>query len=252
MLRDSEPIQQKSPIPGSKTLATSQACDLLRRGKIRDCYLFSNGSNYVFLVTLVKEEMEFKAVYKPRQGEAPLWDFAGGTLYKREYAAFIVSEALGWYLIPPTVIRGGPYGVGSMQWFIDTAGNQAKIKDTSILKQVALFDYLTNNADRKAGHFMVDRNGRLWLIDHGVTFNAEPKLRTVLWDFSGQPIPGELLADVKGLLGKLKPGGRLREALRHLLDESEVEALELRINAILGKPVFVYPGPHRSVPWPWY
>ena len=98
----------------------SQACDLLQQAKVRNCDLLSNASNYVFLATLVKEKTEVKAIYKPRQGEIPLWDFPDGTLYKREYAAFIVSQALEWHLIPPTVIRDGPYGIGSVQWFVDT------------------------------------------------------------------------------------------------------------------------------------
>ncbi len=237
------------------SLTISRACSLLQRAKIRNCNLLSNGSNYVFLVTLVNEEMEIKAIYKPRQGEAPLWDFPDGTLYKREYSAFVVSEALEWHLVPPTVIRNGPYGAGSMQWFIGTArstGPNPQIKDISILKQVALFDYLVNNADRKAGHFLVDRDGRLWLVDHGLTFNAEPKLRTVLWDFSGKAVPDELLADVKALQSKLRSEKQLRDTLRSLLDQSEIDALEQRVNAILEMPVFVSPGPGRSVPWPWY
>ena len=127
-----------------------------------------------------------------------------------------------------------------------------QIKDISILKQVALFDYLVNNADRKVGHFLEGKDGRLWLVDHGLTFNAEPKLRTVLWDFSGETVPDELLADVRALQDKLKQEKQLRDALRRLLEESEVKALEFRINTILEKPVFVHPGPHRSVPWPWY
>jgi hypothetical protein len=238
-----------------KLLTISFACNLLQRAKVRNCDLLSNGSNYVFLVTLVKEGAEVKAIYKPRQGEDPLWDFPDGTLYKREYAAFIVSQALDWNLVPPTVIRSGPYGVGSMQWFIDTPARnepQPQLKDAAVLKQVALFDYLVNNADRKAGHFLVDRDCRLWLIDHGLTFSDQPKLRTVLWDFSGQPVPEKLLSDVRALQPKLRSEKHLHAALSRLLGESEIEALELRIKAILEKPVFVYPGRYRSIPWPWY
>ena len=120
------------------------------------------------------------------------------------------------------------------------------------MKKVALFDYLINNADRKLSHFLPDKDGRLWLVDHGLTFNAVPKLRTILWDFSGQPVPDELLVDVRALQDKLKPDKPLRQSLGQLLDESEIKALESRINAILEKPAFVHPGPHRSVPWPWY
>ena len=235
--------------------AISEACDLLTQAKVRNCDLISSGSNYVFLATMVIEDAEVKAIYKPRRGETPLWDFPDGTLYKREHAAFMVSQALEWRLIPPTVIRDGPYGIGSMQWFVDTksdTGPYLQIKDTSILKQAALFDYLVNNADRKLGHFLQGKDGRVWLVDHGLTFNAAPKLRTVLWDFAGQAVPEELIADVRPLRDKLKPEKPLREALSRLLDEAEVEALELRINTIIEKPVFASPGPHRSVPWPWF
>lgn len=240
---------------GRKLLAMSQASKILLQAKIRGYELVSNGSNCVFLVSLVKGDMEAKAIYKPSQGEVPLWDFPSGTLFKREYAAFIVSRALEWPLIPPTVIRNGPYGVGSIQWFIDRASsivNRTPTNDTSALKQIALFDYLVNNADRKLGHFLKDRDGQLWVVDHGLTFNVVPKLRTVLWDFSGQTIPDELMSNVRALQFKLKPGKQLRDDLRRLLDESEINALEFRIDAIIEKPVFVHPSPHRSVPWPWY
>jgi hypothetical protein len=246
---------QDSHMPGRDSPAISQACNLLRQANVRDCLQLSNASNYVFLATMIKEETEFKAIYKPRRGEIPLWDFPDGTLYKRECAAFILSQALEWYLIPPTVIRSGPYGIGSMQWFVDTirwTGHKTQIKETSILKQVALFDYLVNNADRKASHFLAGQDGRLWLVDHGLTFNAVPKLRTVLWNFSGETIRDELLVDVKCLQSKLKRGKQLRAELRRLIAESEIKALEVRIDTILEKPVFVSPGLERNVPWLWY
>jgi hypothetical protein len=241
--------------PGTEEAAMFRTCDLLWQSKFKKCDLLSDGSNYVFLAALVKDGMEFKAIYKPRKGETPLWDFPDGTLYKREYAAFIMSQAIEWRLIPPTIIRNGPYGVGSVQWFVESKngnGYYSGIKDTSLLKKVALFDYLVNNADRKASHFLEGKGGRLWLVDHGLTFNSVSKLRTILWDFSGKPIPDGLLADVSALQDKLKPDKHLRQALGHLLDVAEVKALESRINTILEKPTFVYPGPYRSVPWPWY
>lgn len=241
--------------PYMDAAATIRACNLLEQAEIKDCDLLSSGSNYVFITTMVKNGTEIKAIYKPRRGETPLWDFPGGTLYQREYAAFLVSQALEWYLIPPTVIRDGPFGIGSMQWFVDTVsgvGHYSRItRDLSVLKQVALFDYLVNNADRKAGHFLEDKDGRLWVVDHGLTFNTVPKLRTVLWDFSGQTVPKKLLADVKVLREKLKQEKQLSESLRRLLEAAEVEALEFRIEEILEKPVFAYPESRRSVPWSW-
>ena len=236
-------------------VAISSACDLLLEGEIKSCDFLFSGSNDIFLVTLVRDKMEIKVIYKPRRGEAPLWDFPDGTLYSREYAAFLVSQALEWHLIPPTVIREGPFGIGSMQWFVDTVNGSKPysqlVWEPSILKRVALFDYLVNNADRKRGHFLEGKDGRLWVVDHGLTFNVVPKLRTVLWDFSGQAVPEGLLADVKALQDKLSGEKRLRRELLRLLDPAEVEALEFRIKKIIERPVFTSPGARRSVPWPW-
>lgn len=235
--------------------AITRACDLLERAEVKSCDLLSSGSNYVFLVTMVRDGDEIKAIYKPRQGETPLWDFPEGTLYKREYAAFLVSQALEWHLIPPTIIREGPFGIGSMQWFVETLNRAAHYSqitgDLSLLKQVALFDYLVNNADRKAGHFLKAKDDRFWVIDHGLTFNSVPKLRTVLWDFSGQSVSKKLLAAVKALREKLKREKSLSQSLHRLLEATEVESMKFRINKIIEKPVFTYPDSRRNVPWPW-
>lgn len=242
-------------MPDLDAAKITQVCALLKQSEIKSCDLLFNGSNYVFLITMVKDKTETKAIYKPRRGETPLWDFLEGTLYKREYAAFLVSQALEWYLIPPTVIREGPFGIGSMQWFVEPISeprHHLKITgDLSLFKQVAVFDYLVNNADRKAGHFLESNNGRLWLVDHGLTFNKVPKLRTVLWDFSGQTVPGKLLVAVKVLQDKLRLGKQLRQALSRLIEEAEVEALEFRIKKIIEKPIFARPESRRSLPWPW-
>jgi hypothetical protein len=259
MKRDSEikfdTDHPESFMPDKDAGTMSRLCNLLQQAEIKNCDLLFSGSNYVFLATMVKDRTEVKAIYKPRQGETPLWDFPDGTLYKREYAAFIVSQALEWYLIPPTVVRDGQFGIGSMQWFVDTMNGTRHhsqiIGELSALKQVALFDYLINNADRKAGHFLKDKDGRLWMVDHGLTFNTTPKLRTVLWDFAGQTVPKKLLADVEALQDKLKRETQMRDALCRLLDEAEVEALETRITQIIEEPVFAYPTSRWSVPWPW-
>ena len=132
------------------------------------------------------------AVYKPRRGEAPLYDFPDGTLYRREFAAYVVSEAIGWHLVPPTVIRDGPYGVGTAQLFIDAQPkrNYFTLREdrSDDLKPMAAFDVFANNADRKGAHCLLDPEDRIWGIDHGLTFNVDYKLRTVIWDFSGQPV----------------------------------------------------------------
>ena len=233
----------------------SEKCRLLEEAEITSCRPLYSGSNIVFLAELDNGDKKMRAVYKPRRGEAPLYDFPDGTLFKREYAAFLLSLALEWLMIPPTVIRSGPHGVGSVQWFVETGSRLDYFKalrsiHPDELKQVALFDYVTNNADRKTGHCLPGADGRLWLVDHGLTFNAVPKLRTVIWDFAGQPVPGRLVKDVADLRRKLAPGAPLREALSSLLFKVEMEALENRIQRILSRPVFPQPSSHRSFPWP--
>jgi hypothetical protein len=233
----------------------SRLCDLIRDGEIESCDLLLAGSNRVFVVSLVLDGWQGQAIYKPRRGEVPLWDFPDGTLYRREYAAFLVSLELGWDLIPPTVIRDGPYGIGSVQSMVDVRGRASFFRETAedipVFQQVALFDYLVNNADRKAGHFLKDRQDRLWVVDHGLTFNTVPKLRTVLWEFAGQKIPHKLLSDVRKLQNELKRGRNLRKELLRLLEQKEIDALELRVNRIIKNPIFPHPSSRWSVPFPW-
>ncbi|MBI4283884.1 MAG: hypothetical protein HY663_05380, partial [Chloroflexi bacterium] len=179
----SHPGFPPSYLDTQNTAAIERVCRLLGKAEITECNLLYRGSNHVFIVTLVNDGKNLKAVYKPCRGEAPLWDFPDGTLYKREYATFLLSQALEWYLVPPTVVRSGPFGIGTVQWFVNTRNGtnngSAISRDLPRLKQVALFDYLVNNADRKAGHFLEGQDGRLWVVDHGLTFNTVPKLRTV-------------------------------------------------------------------------
>ena len=233
---------------------TSQACRFLASARVNDHGLLPRGSNDVFVVELEGAGQTILSIYKPRKGEAPLWDFPDGSLYKREYAAFLVSRALGWYLVPPTVIRKGPYGVGSFQWFIHPVNERiadtlAGISDFD-LKRVAAFDQALNNADRKLGHFLRGAGDHLWVVDHGLTFHEHPKLRTVLWDFAGEPVPGDIIADLAALAERLAAGGKLRNGLRNLLHEAELAALERRLRELIENPVFTRPQTHRSVPWP--
>ena len=196
-----------------------------------------------------------QAIYKPARGERPLWDFPHGSLVEREVAAYLVSEALGWHFVPPTLLREqAPAGPGSLQLYIEanpelhyfTFDDEQKQR----LRPVALFDLLINNADRKAGHILLDELDRLWLIDHGVCFHEEPKLRTVIWDFVGEPIPDELRADIASLLEQLQPGMVLHEGLSNLLSADEIEALRDRTAVLLAEPTFPEPGPGRPYPWP--
>ena len=210
---------------------------LLKRGEITSAVLSPWGSNYTFLVQVRDDSGECRAVYKPRDGEIPLWDFPRGTLYKRECAAYLMSQILGWEFIPPTVIRDGPYGIGSVQLFVehDPKINYHTLREAypDALRMTACFDIVANNADRKPGHCIQDTVGKLWGIDHGLTFNIEMKVRTVIWDFGGEDIPDPLLRAISAFPKKLeKPQGNVRK-LVDLLEDEEVQALVERINWLL-------------------
>lgn len=248
-----------SGLPASppNPLDPAQELDLLARGSIRVRGLFEYGSNFTFLceVGAASAEGVLRAVYKPSQGTQPLWDFDAGSLPKREVAAFLVSRAMGWGFVPPTVLRvDGPYGEGSLQAYreLDLAQNYFVLRERApdLLRPVALFDMLANNADRKAGHVARDHADNLWLIDHGLCFHVEPKLRTVIWDFAGEPIPQPLVKAVRQLATDLRRKTGLRRALSQLLSIEEIAALEDRAARIVAEPVFLSPGPGRNVPWP--
>ena len=212
------------------------------------------GSNAVFEAILEGPDGDFRAVYKPRAGEAPLWDFPGGTLYRREYAAYLLSHEGGWDLIPPTVIRDGPHGIGTMQVYIehDPLVTFFSLRDERLeeFAAVAAFDVVTNNADRKGGDVLEDPTGRLWFIDHGLTFHGDYKLRTVIWEFQGDRLPDEIVERLRGTVRTLEPGTELERHLHEVLDVSEVEALRARLDALLEEAVYPWPGLRRSVPWP--
>ncbi|MBI3762883.1 MAG: SCO1664 family protein, partial [Chloroflexi bacterium] len=183
------------------TISLETLLTILGQGQMELRGLLPDGSNYTFLVSIAHCEQSALAVYKPSKGERPLWDFPEETLAFREVAAFLVSERLGWDFVPPTVYRDGPHGPGSVQWFVDAEAEAHYFNmpepEKPALRRVAVFDVLVNNADRKGGHVIKDKQGKLWLIDHGICFHSEPKLRTVIWDFAGEPIPDDLLADLR-------------------------------------------------------
>lgn len=211
-------------------------------------------SNYSFLVNVQDKELSCIAVYKPQRGERPLWDFPDGTLCLREYAAFVVSQALGWGLVPPTVLREGPYGLGSLQLYVDADPDDHffKLRESYPIEfqRVAVFDALVNNADRKGGHCLRDHRGHIWCIDHGLTFNAQHKLRTVIWDYAGQPIPPDLLDDLRELKAQLGDSSEVRSVLERLLSPREMNRLQKRLDLLLETGCFPEPGTGRSVPWP--
>jgi uncharacterized repeat protein (TIGR03843 family) len=206
-------------------------------------------SNGTYLVRVCHDGDLSRGIYKPVHGERPLWDFPPG-LYRREVAAYVLSEALGWGLVPETVLRDGPLGVGSLQRFVDAQFEEhyftllERPEHHAALKTIAAFDLLANNADRKGGHCLLGEDGRMWSIDHGLCFHADPKLRTVMWDFEGQPIPEALVADIARLTAGL-PGELMR-----LLDEEEIEALGARAAAVARRPVFPPARSSRPYPWP--
>lgn len=231
---------------------------LLANGQVTAQQIHPLASNYTFLVRLQGENgAESFAIYKPEKGETPLWDFPEATLYKREYATYVITQALGWDFVPPTVIRDGPYGKGSMQLYVEHDYQEhyftLREKFSTDFKRMCLFDWVANNADRKAGHCLIGVGGHIWGIDHGLTFHEMPKLRTVIWDFAGQPVPIPLLEDLEKLRGRLVSIDGMARILSELLSFGEVEALVSRLDFILEQPTFpALPTNRRAWPWPWY
>lgn len=230
--------------------------EALQKGTIDLQGQFLSGSNYTFLGDLTYNDLAFQVVYKPVRGEQPLWDFPHGSLARREVAAYLVSEALGWDLVPPTVFRKeGPLGPGSAQQYVDHDPNNHYFnfeeKDRQRLRPVVIFDLLLNNADRKGGHILRDDQDHLWLIDHGLCFHAEDKLRTVVWDFSGEEIPDELMMAVSELTAILRDGSKLYIDLQHYLRPGEISSLAARARRLCDTGRFPSPpASRRSYPWP--
>jgi hypothetical protein len=221
--------------------------------------IFPRSSNYTFLVRLRETGEEdsrgMLAVYKPAQGESPLWDFPAGTLYRREVAAYLLARFLGWPRVPPTVVRqDAPHGIGALQMYLEADPSRHYLstdeRPTETWLPVALFDVVTNNADRKSGHCLTDREGQAWVIDHGLTFHVEPKLRTVIWDFAGLR-PARELKDDLGRAARSLEAGELAASIGQLLSRRELAALRRRLAAVLD-PAFELPHPSSawSVPWP--
>jgi len=230
----------------------------LREGDLEFKGQFLLGSNYTFLVAIHQDGREIRAVYKPSRGEQPLWDFPESTLAQREVAAYIVSEALGFHFVPCTVLREvvPVYGPGSIQQFVEYDPGYHYFnfseEDKRRLPPVVLFDLLVNNADRKGSHVLLEEGThKLWAIDHGLCFHEEEKLRTVLWDSAGQPIPPELMARLEAVERLTKPGGVLRKNLREYLTAREITAVANRAEHLLATGVFPLPPDHRrAFPYP--
>ncbi|WP_185806309.1 SCO1664 family protein [Streptomyces sp. RP5T] len=247
--------------------------ELTVRGQIRDA------SNAVLHCSVAYDGQEALCVYKPVRGERPLWDFPDGTLAQREVAAYEVSEATGWGLVPPTVLRDGPFGEGMCQlWIEGVPGSEllalvdgeepepgwraiglAEVDegrtallvhaDDERLRRLAVLDAVINNADRKGGHLLPAEGGRLYGIDHGVTFNVENKLRTLLWGWAGEPLPEEAVDVLKGLRKALS--GDLAARLAALITPAEIDATRARVDALLESGKHPEPsGEWPAIPWP--
>ena len=224
--------------------------EIIQHGEIVSCQLSPLGSNYTFVVQVQLGDQTSLGIYKPRDGESPLWDFPSGTLYKREYAAYLLSQVLGWDFIPFTTIREGPYGIGTVQLFVEHDPKQTYYSLTEQnapqLKTIACFDLVANSTDRKPNHLILDPDGKLWSIDHGLTFHSDTKIRTVIRDYCGERIPKPLLRHLEKLSKELEsPQGSLME-LVELLRPEEVSALKGRVTWVLTEGVYPgLPGRHR-------
>lgn len=224
--------------------------DLLARGAITPKGRLPGSSNVTLLCELSLEGQRAFAVYKPARGERPLWDFPPG-LFKREIAAWEFSEALGWGLVPRTIRRDGPLGEGALQRFIEADFEQHyfTLREDGVhheqLRRICAFDLVTNNADRKSGHCLLAPDGTIYGIDNGLCFHVEPKLRTVIWDFAGEPIPEPIVED----LSRLVESG-LPSTLTRLLEPAERQALLARMRAVISAGSFPEDEMGYRYPWP--
>jgi len=268
-------------IPPRSVTTDAAAAELLARGELTVRGRIREASNAALYCTVAHEGREAACIYKPVAGERPLWDFPDGTLAQREVAAYEVSEATGWGLVPPTVLRDGPYGEGMVQLWIDTApesellalvdaeepgpgwkavafaevdeGRTALLvhADDERLRRLAVLDAVVNNADRKGGHLLPAAGERLYGIDHGVTFHAENKLRTLLWGWAGDPLTAEALAALDALREALEDGAPLAARLGELITPAELVATRARVGALLESGKHPEPsGEWPAIPWP--
>ena len=235
--------------------SAQQVLEVLEHGSVETLGLLPYSSNYAFLATTCLDGVEVKSVYKPRRGERPLWDFPHGTLAARECAAYLISEAGGWGIVPPTVLRSdGPMGGGSVQQFIHHDPNrhyfvlvEERPRD---FPSLAAFDIVINNADRKAGHVIEDAAGRLWAFDHGLAFNVEDKLRTVIWEFAADPLEVELVERLQALSDRLRDPDGLGSELGALLSPEEAAATLARTEGLIAERHFPIPESEYRLPWP--
>jgi hypothetical protein len=236
-------------------LGADEALRMLETAEFSAAKLIPWGSNYSFAVALTDANgIEQLAIYKPRSGEAPLHDFRGGTLFRREVAAYRLSRRLDWNLVPPTVIRHGPHGTGSLQLYVQPA---SEVDDPHEFwgdlclenERIVLFDHIANNADRKLSHCLLDAGGQRWGIDHGLTFNEVPKLRTVMWQFAGMPISDPLRKDLASIL---EQRDAYADDFGALLHRQEISAFFDRVQALHQTGCYPELNPYRNIPYGWW
>jgi uncharacterized repeat protein (TIGR03843 family) len=229
---------------------------LLREGRIKARGLMPDCSNYTYLAHVGRGDgAETLAVYKPAQGETPLDDFPDGTLGKREVAAYLVSAALDWQVVPLTVYRtDGPQGPGSLQQFIvaDVSEHYFTLmpERAADFRTMAAFDVIVNNADRKSGHCLLDGDRHIWGVDNGLTFHSLPKLRTVIWEFAGEEVPAKLRRDARRLADELITGEGWVKSLQPLISGAEIRTLAQRARRLADEGRYPQPSSRWAYPWP--
>jgi uncharacterized repeat protein (TIGR03843 family) len=234
-------------------LALDDARSLLRDGELQVEGRLIDASNATLYCTATLDGVTAAVVYKPVAGERPLWDFPDGTLAGREVSAYLVSQATGWDLVPPTVLRDGPFGTGMCQLWVDVdeAVDLAELarSDHPDLRRMAVLDAVVNNADRKGGHLLPTPSGRVHGVDHGVCFSPEDKLRTLLWQWRGLALPEQAVEVLSRVRAELE--GPLAEALAEHLTVTEVRATVERVDRLLATGRYPMPSPDwPAVPWP--
>ncbi len=280
------PAPERIP-PRSVTPADSDLLTVLAKGQLTVRGRVREASNAVLYCGIEYDGVSASCVYKPVAGERPLWDFPDGTLAQREVAAYEISEATGWGLVPPTVLRDGPYGEGMCQLWIETASGDGDAPDGGLLalvedeepadgwkaiafaevgegrtallvhadderlRRLAVLDAVINNADRKGRHLLPTADGKLYGIDHGVTFNTQDKLRTLLWGWAGEPLTAEAVEVLGRLADDLAPGHPLATRMAELITPAEVEALRERVATLRTTGRHPEPsGEWPAIPWP--
>ncbi|MFF6778199.1 SCO1664 family protein [Streptomyces sp. NPDC012637] len=275
------PPRRMSSHQAPATPTTPAVLELLGRGELTVRGQVREASNAVLFCSVAHEGRQADCVYKPVAGERPLWDFPDGNLARREVAAFELSEATGWGLVPPTVLRDGPYGEGMVQLWVEADPEAALLAlvedeepgegwkavgpaqvaedrtallvhaDSPQLRRLAVLDAVINNGDRKGGHLLPGPDGHLYGIDHGVSFHVDDKLRTLLWGWAGEELTEEAVAVLAGLDARLAPGTPLAERLAALLTAAEVDALRERVARLRGTGRHPVPsGQWPAIPWP--